>query len=56
MGSNTCYIFTRHRLEVYQRVELVQSQDYEKLREELLRRFKLTEGEYREKFKTVEGV
>ena len=39
-------------LEVYQRLDVEQAHDYEKLKQELLRRFKLTEGGYRKLFKT----
>src|SRR6218665_1889073 len=38
-------------LDVYERINVENSQDYEKFKEELLRRFKLTEGGYRKKFK-----
>src|SRR6218665_3330531 len=38
-------------LDVYERMNVEDSQDYEKFKEELLRRFKLTEGGYNKKFK-----
>src|SRR5688572_20069842 len=41
-------------LEVYQRLDVEQAHDYEKLKQELLRRFKLTEGGYRKLFKRSE--
>ena len=38
-------------LEVYERMSAEDAQDYDKLKEELLKRFRLTEGGYRKKFK-----
>src|SRR5678816_2205816 len=38
-------------LEVYQRLTSAQAQDYNCLKEQLLRRFRLTEGGYRQRFK-----
>ena len=38
-------------LEVYERMSVEDAQDYNKLKEELLKRFRLTEGGYRKKFK-----
>src|ERR1043165_5591298 len=40
-------------LEVYQRLDIEQAHDYAKLKQELLRRFKLTEGGYRKLFKSA---
>ena len=37
-------------------MEVEDAQDYSKLKEELLKRFKLTEGEYRKKFKKYPRV
>ena len=36
---------------VYERMSAEDAQDYDKLKEELLKRFRLTEGGYRKKFK-----
>jgi len=38
-------------LEVHERMKAEDAQDYEKLKVELLERFRLTEGGYRKKFK-----
>src|SRR6218665_2831611 len=38
-------------LEVYERMSAEDAQDYDKLKEEFLKRFRLTEGGYRKKFK-----
>src|SRR6218665_2723213 len=42
-----------HALEVYERMRADEVHDYEKLKEELLKRFRLTEGGYRRKFKSA---
>src|SRR6218665_956916 len=42
-----------HALEVYERMRADEAHDYEKLKEELLKRFRLTEGGYRRKFKSA---
>src|SRR6218665_3210370 len=42
-----------HALEVYERMRADEAHDYEKLKEELLKRFRLTEGGYRKKFKSA---
>src|SRR6218665_828543 len=42
-----------HALEVYERMRADEAHDYEKLKGELLKRFRLTEGGYRRKFKSA---
>src|SRR6218665_452652 len=42
-----------HALEVYERMRADEAHDYEKLKEELLKRFRLTEGGYRRTFKSA---
>src|SRR6218665_2104225 len=42
-----------HALEVYERMRADEAHDHEKLKEELLKRFRLTEGGYRRKFKSA---
>src|SRR6218665_3296616 len=42
-----------HALEVYERMRADEASDYEKLKEELLKRIRLTEGGYRRKFKSA---
>ena len=49
-------LLTSTALEVYSRMSVAESADYDKLKENLLKRFKLTEEGFREKFrKRVEG-
>src|SRR6218665_1738268 len=42
-----------HALKVYERMSADEAHDYEKLKGELLKRFRLTEGGYRRKFKSA---